>query len=89
MSARKPPLKDDGRQAFARPFSRASESGEAYWEQNGLTRREYAAIHIAAGLVSDASEGYRPDDLANDAVKLTDALLYELDLTAREDRGTK
>ena len=30
--------------------------GETFWEQDGMTLRQYAAIHIAAGIATD--DGY-------------------------------
>lgn len=50
----------------------------------GLTKREYAAIHLLAGLVaSPTSDDMTLDDLALHAVAQTDALLAAL----AEDAG--
>lgn len=57
---------------------------EAFYAQTGLTKREYAAIHLLAGLVaSPTSDDMTLDDLALHAVAQTDALLAAL----AEDAG--
>lgn len=47
----------------------------------GLTKREYAAIQIAAGIYASMAEGYSCSDqvAAASAVRCADALLAELD----------
>ena len=51
--------------------------------QDGLTKREYAAIHIAAGMVAspmlDVRSARSGWQIAQDAVVLTDRLFVELD----------
>ena len=57
----------------------------------GMTKREYAAIHILAGLVAGYNGLSKEDDrfipasdnklLAQSAAQLADALFYELDRT--------
>ena len=64
------------------------EQKEATWIDGGLTKREYAAVTIASGLVS--SGRYKPYDItkdafryfkldvARDAVRIADALIEAL-----------
>lgn len=51
----------------------------------GLTKREYAAIHImAAALASPFDKGVKFEDLAIRSIGAADCLLAELDRTAKE-----
>ena len=56
------------------------EAAPAY--QHGLTKREYVAIQLAAGMLADESADpgstYPPNGLAHRAVEFADALLAEL-----------
>ena len=50
------------------------------WENHcGLTKREMMAMHIAAGLISDPQ--VKTHQVAEDAVRVADALLAELERT--------
>lgn len=57
----------------------------------GLTKREYAAIHIAAGMISQPkiTKGYEDrggdfiKDVAISACRLADAVLLELERTSK------
>ena len=55
----------------------------------GLTKREYVAIQLAAGMLADESADpgstYPPNGLAHRAVEFADALLAEL-AKPREDQ---
>lgn len=44
----------------------------------GLTKREYAAIHIAAGLASNPSVDLAAEELAADALLITNRLMTGL-----------
>ncbi|MGL5281999.1 MAG: hypothetical protein ACRC8W_09700 [Plesiomonas shigelloides] len=44
----------------------------------GMTKREMMAMHIMSGLVSDPNVDGAQEDIAEAAVKLTDALLRKL-----------
>ncbi|MGL5726593.1 MAG: hypothetical protein ACRCYD_01905 [Plesiomonas sp.] len=44
----------------------------------GMTKREMMAMHIISGLVSDPNVNGTQEDIAEAAVKLTDALLRKL-----------
>ena len=81
--------KDDGRKAFARPVGELSNHPYSSWDQEGLTRREYAAIHIAAGLAAgnDEREERRYIPLPQHAVVLADELLKALDRSADDEVG--
>lgn len=46
--------------------------------QEGLTKREYAAIHIMAGFASHQDQG-KPEDLVRHSLRCVDALFNELD----------
>ena len=46
---------------------------------DGLTKREMMAMHIAAGLISDPQ--VKTHQVAEDAVRVADALLAELERT--------
>jgi hypothetical protein len=48
-------------------------------EEGGLTKREYAAIEILAGIWSDSQSAGSDEQLAAQAVKSADALLAELE----------
>ena len=56
---------------------------------SGLTKREYVAIQLAAGMLADESADpgstYPPNGLAHRAVEFADALLAEL-AKPREDQ---
>ena len=63
--------------AFARPIGDSVQEGWSL-EQEGLTKREYAAIHIVATL---CSAGVRPVDyesLSRKACEMADKLFQEL-----------
>ena len=59
------------------------------WGAAGLTKREYVAIQLAAGMLADESADpgstYPPNGLAHRAVEFADALLAEL---AKTKEGT-
>ena len=61
---------------FARP------DGDIEWGARGLTKREYVAIQLAAGMLADESADpgstYPPNGLAHRAVEFADALLAAL-----------
>jgi hypothetical protein len=61
---------------FARP------DGDIEWGFPRLTKREYVAIQLAAGMLADESADpgstYPPNGLAHRAVEFADALLAEL-----------
>ena len=58
---------------FARPNS------EIEWGSPGLTKREYIATQLAAGmLAAELDDPYLPEVLAQRAVAFADALLVEL-----------
>ena len=61
---------------FARP------DADIEWGAPGLTKREYVAIQLAAGMLADESADpgstYPPNGLAHRAVEFADALLAEL-----------
>ena len=61
---------------FARP------DGRVDYGFSGLTKREYVAIQLAAGMLADESADsgstYPPNGLAHRAVEFADALLAEL-----------
>ena len=70
--------KDDGRPAFPHHIAGCSNSG--------MTLRQYAAIKMAAGLVSDqewTAVGGWIHEVVGVAVKLADALISELDKEER------
>jgi hypothetical protein len=50
-----------------------------HFSKDGLTKREYAAIHIAAALVSNQELLGPDEDRAKRAVTITDALLAALE----------
>lgn len=54
-------------------------AGGYYFPETGLTKREHAAIQIAAGLARFKLPGSAlPEAVAREAVEITDALLREL-----------
>ena len=54
-------------------------AGGYYFPETGLTKREHAAIQIAAGLARFKLPGSTlPEAVAREAVEITDALLKEL-----------
>lgn len=62
-------------QAFPVPTVPGLPNGHIIFGAEGLTKREYAAIKIAAGLCADPSYD---GDVAINAVKIADRLLAEL-----------
>ena len=54
--------------------------GECPTLATGLTKREMMAMHIAAGLISDPQ--VKTHQVAEDAVRVADLLLAELDRTS-------
>lgn len=54
-------------------------AGGYYFPESGLTKREYAAIRIAAGMARFKLPGMPlPESTAREAVELADAVLKEL-----------
>ena len=47
----------------------------------GITKREYFAGLAINGLTGESGRYFSPEDMANDAVRLADALLAELERT--------
>lgn len=47
-------------------------------QTSGLSKREYIATAIAAGLASDPTIDQQPEPLVKIAVRLADELIYEL-----------
>lgn len=45
----------------------------------GLTKREYAAIHLAAALLSSDGNSYEESAVAKSAARMADVLLEELE----------
>lgn len=76
------------RPAFARPASEYTKNGtltdgnDAIDAQNGLTKREYAAIKIAASIAGAQHTDY--PSVVSQAVELADALFEELEKPGRE-----
>lgn len=69
--------------AFARPFSEDRHNGdrpEHHWPSDGLTKREYAAIQFANGLVAKYNLTEPGDQaiISKMAVELADSLFTEL-----------
>ena len=57
---------------FDAAFPQKLEDETAYWP--GLSKLEYAAIHIAAGLIA-GYEGVQHKDIASEAVKIANSVL--------------
>jgi hypothetical protein len=64
--------------AFGIPAVLDSQDCIALPESRGLTIREYAAIHIMAGLAACNMQGGDGESHANVAVKFADALIAKL-----------
>ena len=68
-------------------FPQAVQAGALGLVKGGVTLRQYASIQMAAALAS--GEGYAnihwPGNIAEDAVKLADAVLAALDHDERSD----
>ena len=63
-------------------FPRAAEGDRIMVDEPGMTLRQYAAVKMASGLVSDgawADAGDWKNNVVRHAVRLADALIVELD----------
>lgn len=67
-------VENGGECAFTRPTT-ALPNGDHDWGATGLTKREYIATHVMAGLAAFIS----PPDVAGMAVRYADALLAALE----------
>ena len=70
--------KPDGGPAFPRTrFVRDNDGNRYDVSHEGMSRRDYAAIHIARGLLASATEVITPENLAILAYRYADALIAE------------
>jgi hypothetical protein len=59
-----------------------------YWyEQHGMTLREYYAGIIIQGMMSNSSIKWTPEDYASEAVKIADTLIIEINKTDNNKKG--
>lgn len=73
---------DESKAAFARSTTqRPDPDGEIEWGSEGMTLREYAAVHALQGLLSTDAAG-SPALKAQIAVEAADALLKALGMGA-------
>ena len=64
---------------FEAVMARSNGNTTGWTNYTGLTKREMMAMHIAAGLISD--QQVKTHQVAEDAVRVADTLLAELERT--------
>jgi hypothetical protein len=64
---------------MTQPNDAAFATGDEYWRQNGLTKREYFAAMAMQGLLASKTEkAMFFERISNDAVNMADALITAL-----------